>query len=110
MADKLQSMMAPFRERNKAARGRQEDILRMLREFADDIQAGVHRADERDERLAKKNGKGKKNGDVSAPSPRAGQPAEAEVQASKPGGEDVPSDSIQVSAASQPVLGSGPSE
>lgn len=54
MMDKLQSMMAHYGERNKAARGRQEDILRMLREFSDELQGGILRAQEKAEREAKK--------------------------------------------------------
>lgn len=54
MMDKLQLMMAHFGERNKAARGRQEDILRMLREFCDDLQSSIGRAEEKAEREAKK--------------------------------------------------------
>ncbi|PXF47668.1 Formin-like protein 13 [Gracilariopsis chorda] len=54
MMEKLQHMMAHFGERNKAARGRQEDILRMLREFSADLTAAVARYNERCEREAKK--------------------------------------------------------
>lgn len=54
MMDKLQSMMAHFGERNKAARGRQEDVMRMLREFSDELQAEVMKADEQAERERKK--------------------------------------------------------
>lgn len=53
MMQKLQSMMGHFGERNKMSRQRQEDILRMLREFGDDIIAGMDRAKERQERQRK---------------------------------------------------------
>lgn len=54
MTDKLQSMMAHFGERNKAARGRQEDILRMLREFVEELASATTRAEEVEEREKKK--------------------------------------------------------
>lgn len=54
MMQKLQSMMQHFGERNKMSRGRQEDILRMLREFCSDVEGGIARAKERDERARKK--------------------------------------------------------
>ncbi len=54
MMDKLQGMMGHFGERNKAARGRQEDILRMLREFSSDTAAAHGRYKEKGERAAKK--------------------------------------------------------
>ena len=54
MMDKLQSMMGHFGERNKAARGRQEDVLRMLREFSDDLRNGIARAEEKADREAKR--------------------------------------------------------
>lgn len=53
MMQKLQSMMLHFGERNKMSRGRQEDVLRMLREFGNDIVAGLDRAKERQERQRK---------------------------------------------------------
>lgn len=62
MMDKLQSMMAHFGERNKAARGRQEDILRMLREFSDELRMAVTKADEKAEREAKKAAKAARKG------------------------------------------------
>lgn len=54
MMDKLQSMMGHFGERNKAARGRQEDIMRMLREFLEEVRQSVGRAEEKEEREMKK--------------------------------------------------------
>lgn len=54
MMEKLQHMMAHYGERNKAARGRQEDILRMLREFSGDLVVAVARYEEKCEREAKK--------------------------------------------------------
>lgn len=54
MMDKLQGMMGHFGERNKAARGRQEDILRMLREFLEDMRLADLRAEEKEEREMKK--------------------------------------------------------
>lgn len=54
MMDKLQNMMGHFGERNKAARGRQEDILRMLREFIDEVEIAIGKAVEKDEREQKK--------------------------------------------------------
>lgn len=53
MMQKLQSMMQHFGERNKASRGRQEDILRMLHEFTVDIDGGLARAKEQRERMRK---------------------------------------------------------
>lgn len=53
MMQKLQSMMQHFGERNKASRGRQEDVLRMLREFCNEIVAGLKRAEEQNERQRK---------------------------------------------------------
>lgn len=53
MMQKLQSMMQHFGERNKASRGRQEDVLRMLHEFTQDIEAGLARAKEQQERQRK---------------------------------------------------------
>lgn len=53
MMQKLQSMMQHFGERNKMSRGRQEDILRMLREFGNDIVAGLKRAEEQGARQRK---------------------------------------------------------
>ncbi|CAN8071723.1 unnamed protein product [Agarophyton chilense] len=54
MMEKLQLMMGHFGERNKASRGRQEDILRMLREFVSELLEGIARHDEKFERQAKK--------------------------------------------------------
>lgn len=54
MMDKLQKMMGHFGERNIAARGRQEDILRMLREFIDEVQQAFARAEEKEQRELKK--------------------------------------------------------
>lgn len=53
MMQKLQSMMQHFGERNKASRGRQEDVLRMLYEFTTDIESGLVRAGELRERQRK---------------------------------------------------------
>lgn len=53
MMQKLQSMMQHFGERNKMARGRQEDILRMLREFCSDIDGVITRMQEKEERQRK---------------------------------------------------------
>lgn len=53
MMQKLQSMMQHFGERNKMSRGRQEDILRMLREFSSNIDDGLLEAKERSERMRK---------------------------------------------------------
>lgn len=53
MMQKLQSMMQHFGERNKMSRGRQEDVLRMLREFSSDLEAGMARAKERQDRQRK---------------------------------------------------------
>lgn len=53
MMQKLQSMMQHFGERNKASRGRQEDVLRMLREFGAEIVAGMKKAEEVRERQRK---------------------------------------------------------
>lgn len=53
MMQKLQSMMQHFGERNKASRGRQEDVLRMLHEFTVDIDTGLARAKEQRERMRK---------------------------------------------------------
>lgn len=57
MMEKLQLMMAHFGERNKAARGRQEDMLRMLREFQDSLNNVLSAEAEKEERAAKKSGK-----------------------------------------------------
>eukprot|EP00173_Palmaria_palmata_P005065 Plantae.Rhodophyta-Palmaria_palmata.ctg8174.p1 GENE.Plantae.Rhodophyta-Palmaria_palmata.ctg8174~~Plantae.Rhodophyta-Palmaria_palmata.ctg8174.p1 ORF type:complete len:389 (+),score=105.19 Plantae.Rhodophyta-Palmaria_palmata.ctg8174:141-1169(+) len=57
MMEKLQLMMAHFGERNKAARGRQEDVLRMLREFQDELGVILARDAEKEERDAKKTAK-----------------------------------------------------
>jgi hypothetical protein len=53
MMQKLQSMMQHFGERNKMARGRQEDICRMLRQFCVDVEAAINRAKEKEERHRK---------------------------------------------------------
>lgn len=53
MMQKLQSMMQHFGERNKMARGRQEDLLRMLREFCVDVDSAINRAKEKEERQRK---------------------------------------------------------
>ncbi len=53
MMQKLQSMMTHFGERNKMSRGRQEDILRQLREFTNDSEAAMGRAKEKEERQRK---------------------------------------------------------
>lgn len=54
MMDKLQSMMGHFGERNKAARGRQEDILRMLREFVEELRQALAQIEEKEQREHKK--------------------------------------------------------
>lgn len=66
MMQKLQSMMQHFGERNKASRGRQEDVLRMLHEFTKDIEAGLVRANEVRERQRKQAAKAesKRTGNV----------------------------------------------
>jgi hypothetical protein len=58
MMEKLQLMMAHFGERNKAARGRQEDILRMLREFQAEVQGVIQKDADKVERDTKKATKG----------------------------------------------------
>lgn len=67
MMDKLQMMMAHFGERNKASRGRQEDVLRMLREFCDELRAAMLRMEEKAERDAKKAAKQRKIGGGTKP-------------------------------------------
>lgn len=60
MMEKLQGMMAYFGERNKMARGRQEDVLRMLREFMTETNAARQRLLEkkmREEKAAAKAGR-----------------------------------------------------
>lgn len=73
MMQKLQSMMTHFGERNKMSRGRQEDVLRMLRDFCSDITAGMARGKERDERArklaAKNEGRKLANAPVRGPPP-----------------------------------------
>ncbi|KAI0559771.1 dishevelled associated activator of morphogenesis [Gracilaria domingensis] len=66
MMQKLQSMMQHFGERNKMSRGRQEDLLRMMRDFSDDIVSGLARAKEKMERARKQAAKNdaKKAGNV----------------------------------------------
>ena len=54
MMEKLQGMMGYFGERNKMARGKQEDILRMLREFTADTVAARERLLEKWEREKRK--------------------------------------------------------
>lgn len=74
MMQKLQSMMQHFGERNKMSRGRQEDILRMLCEFSLNIDDGMMRAEERNERMrkaaAKAGGVISKGTKVSKPKPK----------------------------------------
>lgn len=60
MMQKLQSMMTHFGERNKMSRGRQEDVLRLLREFLQDVGMAQSRAKERDERMRKQAAKAAK--------------------------------------------------
>ena len=71
MRQKLQSMMQHFGERNKMSRGRQEDVLRMLREFCTDSENAVARAKERREEQRKKAARqeGRNAGNASAPPP-----------------------------------------
>jgi hypothetical protein len=57
MMEKLQLMMAHFGERNKVAQGRQEDVLRMLREFSAEVDAVLKKDAEKEERDAKKKSK-----------------------------------------------------
>jgi len=64
MMQKLQSMMTHFGERNKMSRGRQEDILRMLREFATESQSAMARIAEREERMRKQAAKAGGNGNM----------------------------------------------
>lgn len=70
MMDKLQAMMGHFGERNKAARGRQEDILRMLREFVQELKNVTALAEEKEERENKKAAKAGKKGAAKKPSER----------------------------------------
>ncbi|PXF45572.1 hypothetical protein BWQ96_04649 [Gracilariopsis chorda] len=86
MIQKLQSMMHHVGERSKMSRGRQEDILRMLREFASDIDAGLVRAKERSERARKQAAKNeaRKAGSAVPPAPPA--PAAVEVGGAVDGG------------------------
>lgn len=60
MMQKLQSMMTHFGERNKMSRGRQEDVLRLLREFCKDAEAAIARAKEKEERIRKQAAKAAK--------------------------------------------------
>ena len=53
MMQKLELMMGHFGERNKKSRARQEDLLRMLREFKSDVEAAMQRAKEKRERQQK---------------------------------------------------------
>lgn len=53
MMQKLQAMMQHFGERNKASRGRQEDVLRMLHEFTVDVDGALARLKEQRERQRK---------------------------------------------------------
>ncbi|PXF43780.1 hypothetical protein BWQ96_06473 [Gracilariopsis chorda] len=53
MIHKLQSMMQHFEGRNKMKLGPQKDILRMLHEFASDIDESLVRGKERSERARK---------------------------------------------------------
>lgn len=53
MMQKLELMMGHFGERNKKSRGRQEDLLRMLREFKTDVESAILRAKEKRERQQK---------------------------------------------------------
>lgn len=75
MMQKLQSMMGHFGERNKMARGRQEDLLRMLRDFNTDCEVAITRSKEREERARKAAAKaeGRTFGNI----PRAAPPAPA---------------------------------
>lgn len=87
MMQKLQSMMQHFGERNKASRGRQEDVLRMLHEFTTDIEAGLVRASELRERQRKQAAKAesKRTGNTDA---GATAPAAAEVNGVNEDAED----------------------
>uniref|UniRef100_A0A7S1EPU7 FH2 domain-containing protein n=1 Tax=Timspurckia oligopyrenoides TaxID=708627 RepID=A0A7S1EPU7_9RHOD len=53
MMSKLEEMMVHYGERNKAARGRQEDIMRMIREFLQDIDICAAKYQEKLERQNK---------------------------------------------------------
>eukprot|EP00168_Porphyra_purpurea_P017496 TRINITY_DN6080_c0_g1_i3.p2 TRINITY_DN6080_c0_g1~~TRINITY_DN6080_c0_g1_i3.p2 ORF type:complete len:278 (+),score=129.75 TRINITY_DN6080_c0_g1_i3:813-1646(+) len=53
MMNKNQAMMGHFGERNKVSRARQEDVLRMLREFLVDLDAASARLSEKRERAMK---------------------------------------------------------
>eukprot|EP00170_Pyropia_yezoensis_P003687 contig_15488_g3698 len=53
MMNKNQAMMGHFGERNKVSRARQEDVLRMLREFLVDLDAASARLNEKRERAMK---------------------------------------------------------
>lgn len=67
--NKLQTMMAHFGERNKAARGRQEDVMRMLRDFVEEIDQRLQVKKEKDERIAKQAKKGILKNGVSVDGP-----------------------------------------
>lgn len=73
MMEKQQAMMGHFGERNKASRARAEDLFRMLREFADDVDHALMVKWEKDMRDAKKAGR--------APPPKPGTRAEAAAAA-----------------------------
>lgn len=89
MMDKLQSMMGHFGERNKAARGRQEDVLRMLREFCDELRTALVNMEEKAAREAKKAAKqgktGGNNGPTIAPGIRSEKSVASELSSSAPG-------------------------
>lgn len=65
MSAKLEEMMQHFGERNKNSRARQEDIMRMLREFDAEVKQAAFKKKEKDERdnKAKKESKADKKKD-----------------------------------------------
>mmetsp|Transcript_448 Transcript_448/g.1548 ORF Transcript_448/g.1548 Transcript_448/m.1548 type:complete len:677 (+) Transcript_448:176-2206(+) len=99
MMKKLEELMGYFGERNKSARGRQEDTLRMLREFVVELSACTMRWEERKERENKQKKEDKKKkaeerkkkkedkGDAEEPASAPPPPAAAEEPAADAGGE-----------------------
>lgn len=78
MMEKLQGMMAYFGERNKMARGRQEDVLRMLRAFMAETNNARERLLEkkaREEKAAAKAGKRQSASEKQAPAPMDTDPS-----------------------------------
>lgn len=106
MMEKQQAMMGHFGERNKASRARAEDLFRMLREFADDVDHALMVKWEKDMRDAKKAGR--------APPPKPGTRAEAaaaaEAEAAAAAAErgDSPSDAPSETPAAAPAAAPTP--